>query len=524
MSDMARILVTESIAEGGLDRLRAQGHTVDVQEGLSPEQLLSVIPGAHALIIRSATQVTAEVLAAGTDLIVVGRAGIGLDNVDVPAATERGVMVVNAPQSNIISAAEHTMALLLAQARNVPQAHSALVAGRWERSKWEGVELADKTLGVVGLGRIGKLVADRAKAFQMRLVAYDPFVSADRARQMGVELMSLEQLVAEADFLTIHLPKNKETTGLINRQLLATAKPSLRIINVARGGIVDEADLASCIRDGIVAGAALDVFDSEPTTESPLFELASVVVTPHLGASTREAQDKAGDAIADMVQLALAGEFVPWAVNVDAAEADDNLRPYLPLAERLGRLYSSLVGATPGSFEFCVEGDIAAYDTRILGLAVLKGFFSRISNDPVSYVNAPGMASAAGLELREVTSSVSDEYVNLLSLRDGTHSISGTLTGRSGQQRLVEIDGHGVDVPPADHMLLISNDDRPGVIGAVGTILGDARVNIADMDVGRVDRPGSAVMLIATGSELDDEVIGQLRSAPGVSSVIALRG
>ena len=524
MSAMARILVTESIAEGGLDRLRAQGHTVDVQEGLSPEQLLSVIPDAHALIIRSATQVTAEVLAAGTDLIVVGRAGIGLDNVDVPAATERGVMVVNAPQSNIISAAEHTMALLLAQARNVPQAHSALVAGRWERSKWEGVELADKTLGVVGLGRIGKLVADRAKAFQMRLVAYDPFVSADRARQMGVELMSLEQLVTEADFLTIHLPKNKETTGLINRALLSTAKPSLRIINVARGGIVDEADLASCIRDGIVAGAALDVFDSEPTTESPLFELPSVVVTPHLGASTREAQDKAGDAIADMVQLALAGEFVPWAVNVDAAEADDNLRPYLPLAERLGRLYSSLVGATPGSFEFCVEGDIAAYDTRILGLAVLKGFFSRISNDPVSYVNAPGMASAAGLELREVTSSVSDEYVNLLSLRDGTHSISGTLTGRSGQQRLVEIDGHGVDVPPADHMLLISNDDRPGVIGAVGTILGDARVNIADMDVGRVDRPGSAVMLIATGSELDDEVISQLRSAPGVSSVIALRG
>lgn len=521
---MARILVTESIAEGGLDRLRAAGHTVDVREGLSAAELLEVVPGAHALIIRSATQVTAEVLAAGSDLVVVGRAGIGLDNVDVPAATERGVMVVNAPQSNIISAAEHTMALLLAQARNVPQAHAALVAGRWERSKWEGVELADKTLGVVGLGRIGKLVADRAKAFQMRLVAYDPFVSADRARQMGVELMSLEQLVAESDFLTIHLPKNKETTGLINRSLLSSAKPSLRIINVARGGIVDEADLAACIAEGIVAGAALDVFDSEPTTESPLFELPSVVVTPHLGASTREAQDKAGDAIADMVQLALAGDFVPWAVNVDAAEAHENLRPYLPLAERLGRLYSSLVGATPGSFEICVEGDIAAYDTRILGLAVLKGFFSRISGDPVSYVNAPNMASAAGLEVREVTSSVSEEYVNLLSLRDGTHSISGTLTGRSGQQRLVEIDGHGVDVPPADHMLLISNDDRPGVIGAVGTILGDASVNIADMDVGRIDRPGSAVMLIATGSEVDPAVVDELRASPGVSSVIALEG
>ena len=519
---MARILVTESIAEGGLDRLRAAGHTVDVREGLSPAELLDEIVGAHALIIRSATQVTAELLAAGGDLVVVGRAGIGLDNVDVPAATQRGVMVVNAPQSNIISAAEHTMALLLAQARNVPQAHAALVAGRWERSKWEGVELADKTLGVVGLGRIGKLVADRAKAFQMRLVAYDPYVSADRARQMGVELLPLDQLVAEADFLTIHLPKNKETTGLINRALMSTAKPSLRIVNVARGGIVDEADLAACIAEGIVAGAALDVFDTEPTTESPLFGLPSVVVTPHLGASTREAQDKAGDAIADMVQLALAGDFVPWAVNVDAAEADENLRPYLPLAERLGRLYSSLVGATPGSFEVCVEGDIAAYDTRILRLAVLKGFFSRVSDDPVSYVNAPGMAADAGLELREVTSSVSAEYVNLLSLRDGTHSISGTLTGRSRQQRLVEIDGHGVDVPPADHMLLISNDDRPGVIGTVGMILGDAGVNIADMDVGRVDTPGSAVMLIATGSEVDAAVLDALRGAPGVSSVIAL--
>jgi len=256
--DMARILVSEAIAEGGLDRLRQAGHTVDVQLGLSPDELLKAVPGAHALIIRSATQVTADVLAAGTDLVVVGRAGIGLDNVDVPAATAQGVMVVNAPQSNIVSAAEHTMALLLAQARNVPQAHAALVAGRWERSKWEGVELADKTLGIVGLGRIGKLVADRAKGFQMRLVAYDPFVSADKARTMGVELLPLEQLVAESDFLTIHLPKTKETTGLIDRDLLAKAKPSLRVINVARGGIVVEDDLAEAVRDRVIAGEHAD--------------------------------------------------------------------------------------------------------------------------------------------------------------------------------------------------------------------------------------------------------------------------
>ena len=521
---MGRILVTESIADGGLQRLRDAGHEVDVREELSHGALCDAIKGAHALIIRSATQVNDEVLAAADELIVVGRAGIGLDNVDVGAATTRGVMVVNAPQSNIISAAEHTIALMLSQARNVPQAHSALVQGRWERSKWEGVELAEKTLGVVGLGRIGKLVADRAKAFQMRIVAYDAFIAEERARQMGVELLGLEDLVAQSDFLTIHLPKTKETTGLINADLLRKAKPSLRVINVARGGIVNEQDLATCLKEGVIAGAALDVFASEPCTESPVFGLDNVVVTPHLGASTREAQDKAGDAIADMVQLALAGDFVPWAVNVDAAEADENLRPVLGLAERLGRLFSSLVGEAPSAVEMRVEGDIAAFDTRILGLAALKGFFSGVTDDPVSFVNAPGLARAAGVELREVKSSVSDEYVNLLTISGDGHTISGTLTGRSAQERLVDIDGHGVDVPPAKHMLLISNDDRPGVIGVVGTVLGDADVNIADMDVGRVQGAGSALMLIATGSEVASEVLDQLRVAPGVTSVVTLGG
>ena len=319
MEGMSRILVTEEIAEGGLDRLRAAGHEVVVDTDLS--RLDENIRSANALIIRSATQVTAAVLEAAEQLVVVGRAGIGLDNVDLTAATARGVMVVNAPQSNIVSAAEHTMALLLAQARNVPQAHAALVQGRWERSRWEGVELADKTLAIIGLGRIGKLVADRAKAFGMRLVSYDPFVSADRARQMGVEMLTLEQAVAEADFLTVHLPKTKETTGLINRDLMMKAKPSLRIINVARGGIVDEQALAECVRDGIIAGAAVDVFSVEPCTSSPMFEVDSIVVTPHLGASTREAQDKAGDTIADMVLLALSGDFVPFAVNVDASDS-----------------------------------------------------------------------------------------------------------------------------------------------------------------------------------------------------------
>jgi D-3-phosphoglycerate dehydrogenase len=514
--------VTEEIADGGLDRLRSAGHDVVVDLDLS--KLSANIVGAHALIIRSATQVTAELLEAGTELIVVGRAGIGLDNVDVEAATRRGVMVVNAPQSNIISAAEHTMALLLAQARNVPQAHAALKAGRWERTRWEGVELADKTLGIIGLGRIGKLVADRAKAFGMRLIAYDPFVSADRARQMGVELFSLDQLISEADFVTIHLPKNKETTGLVGRDLLLKAKPSLRVINVARGGIVDEAALADAIRDGVIAGAALDVFSSEPLTESPLFGLDTVVVTPHLGASTREAQDKAGDTIADMVQLALAGDFVPFAVNVNAAEANETLRPFLPLAERLGRLFASLVGRSPTSIEVCAEGEIAGYDTRILTLAAMKGFFGAVSDEPVTYVNAPQLAKDRGVDVREVNCTTSADYVNLITLNGAGHSMSGTLTGRRSEQRIVLIDEHTFDVPPTDYMLMVKNDDRPGVIGVVGTLLGDAGVNIADMDVGRAITPGTAVMLIAPTDVVSSAVVDALRDAPGIIAVDVLHG
>jgi D-3-phosphoglycerate dehydrogenase len=519
---MARILVTEEIADGGLDRLRAAGHEVDVQLDLS--ETADHIVGAHALIIRSATLVTAELLELAEDLIVVGRAGIGLDNVDVEAATRRGVMVVNAPQSNIVSAAEHTMALLLAQARNVPQANAALKAGRWERARWEGVELADKTLGIVGLGRIGKLVADRAKAFGMRLVAFDPFVSVDRARAMGVELLPLDQVIATSDFITIHLPKTKETTGIIGRDLLLKAKPSLRVINVARGGIVDEIALADAIRDGVIAGAALDVFAKEPTTESPLFALDSVVVTPHLGASTREAQDKAGDTIADMVTLALAGEFVPFAVNIDAAEANETLKPFLPLAERLGRLFASLVGSSPATLEICTEGELAGYDTRILTLAALKGFFGAHSDEPVTYVNAPQMAKDRGVDVREVNCTTSADYVNLITLMGGGHSMSATLTGRRSEQRIVTIDDHKFDVPPSDYMLMITNDDRPGVIGVVGTLLGDAGVNIADMDVGRAQEPGTAVMLIAPTAEVPAAVVDQLRAAPGIVNVAVLDG
>lgn len=519
---MARILVTEKIADGGLDRLRAAGHDVDLLLDLTSEQLLDAVVGAHALIIRSATTVTAEVLAAGQDLVVVGRAGIGLDNVDTDAATTQGVMVVNAPQSNILTTAEHTMALLLAQARNIPQAHAALVAGRWERSRWEGVELADKTLGIVGLGRIGKLVAQRASAFGMKVVAHDPFVAPERARQVNVELLGLTELVQVADFLTLHVVKTAETSGMIGKELLAEAKPNLRIINVSRGGVIDEEALAEAIREGRIGGAAIDVFATEPTTSSPLFELPQVVVTPHLGASTAEAQDKAGDTIAEQVGLALAGEFVPFAVNVSAAEASTTVRPFLPLAERLGELYAALAAGVPNVLEIGYEGQLADSDTRILTLSVLKGVFGKVSDEPVSYVNAPRLAEDRGIEVRESSSSTSRDYVNLVTIRGGQHAIGGTLVGLRGEARIVMVDDHSVDVPPADHMLVVRNDDVPGMIAAVTGVVGEAGVNIDDMHLGRSEEGLAALMILATDVAVPDDVQGAIRALVGVVSVAAL--
>ncbi|HEV7886830.1 MAG TPA: phosphoglycerate dehydrogenase, partial [Acidimicrobiales bacterium] len=476
-----------------------------------------------ALIIRSATKVTADVLEAGRDLVVVGRAGIGLDNVDVAAATRRGVMVVNAPQSNILSAAEHTMALLLAQARNVPQAHAALKAGKWERSKWEGVELHGKTLGIIGLGRIGALVAQRALAFGMRLVAYDPYVAVDRARQMGIELLSLDELIRTADFVTIHVAKSPETVGLVNAALLAQAKPSLRVINVARGGIVDEEALAEAVGSGQIAGAALDVFSEEPTTSSPLFDHDPVVVTPHLGASTAEAQDKAGITIAEQVLLALAGEFVPFAVNVAAAEASETVRPFLPLAERLGAAFASLHEGIPGTLDISYEGSIGDYDTRILTLSVLKGVFSSGADEPVSYVNAPQLAEERGMEVRESKTSTAHDYVNLVTLRGGGHAIAGTLSGVRAEPRIVMVDGHDLDVPFARHLLFVRNDDRPGMVGVVGTVLGQAGSNIAQMALGR-GRAGdadeaTALMALALDQPLSAEARARLVDEPGILDV-----
>jgi D-3-phosphoglycerate dehydrogenase len=524
---MARVLVTEEIAEPGLALLRAAGHDVDVALGCSGAELLSAVAGAAALIIRSATQVTSEVLEAGTELLVVGRAGIGLDNVDIAAATRRGVMVVNAPQSNVLSAAEHTMALLLAQARNIPQAHGALVAGRWERSRWEGVELHGKVLGVVGLGRVGTLVAQRAGAFGMHLLAFDPYVSAERAKQLGAELLPLEEVVASADFLTIHLPKTDETTGLIGAEVLGRAKPGVRIVNTARGGIIDEKALAHAVLQGTVAGAALDVFEHEPVTESPLFGLDTVVVTPHLGASTREAQDKAGITIAEQVHMALAGEFVPFAVNIAAAEVPEAVRDWLPLAERLGRFWGGLARELPRTLDIEFQGGLADHDTRVLSLAVLKGLFAVATDEPVSYVNAPQLAEERGLVVRSTSAvgsgGAGSGYTNLLGLRGGTHAVAGTMFG-DGEHRVVMVDDHDIELPLARWMLLVHNDDRIGMVAAVATILAEAAINIVDLKLGRSAEGGTAMMALSFEQPVPAGVVGAMRATPGILDAVALVG
>jgi D-3-phosphoglycerate dehydrogenase len=520
---MARILVTEKLAAPGLELMANAGHQVDVQLSLTPAELVQAVPGAAAIVIRSATQVTDEVLAAGRDLVAVGRAGIGLDNVDVEAATRRGVMVVNAPESNILSAAEHAIALMLAQARNIPQAHGALVKGRWERSKWEGVELHGKTLGIIGLGRIGSLVAQRAAAFGMRLLAYDPYVTPERARHIGAELLDLAEVFSSSDFVTIHLPITPETRGLIGKELLAKAKPGIRIVNAARGGILDEEALADAIASGVVAGAALDVFATEPCTSSPLFELDRVVVTPHLGASTAEAQDKAGEQIAEQIVLALSGELVPYAVNLAATGSSEGVRLFQGLAEKLGSLLAALCEGVPGSLEIEYKGELASEDTRILTLCALKGVFAAASDEPVSYVNVPRFAKDHGLDVRESSTTAAGNYLSQVTLRGGGHAASGTV-GWAGTERIVMVDDHAVELPFAENLLIVRNDDRPGMIGIVGSALGDAGVSITNMAVGQTAGGGTALMLLSTDRSVPRDVLGRLGTKAGILDLHSVAG
>lgn len=510
-----KVLVTEKLSSAGLERL-SENVEVDVRLGLSSGQLAGAIGGYDGLVVRSATRVDARVIECGDNLKVIGRAGIGLDNIDVDAATRNGILVVNAPQSNVLSAAEHTMGLLLAHARHIPQAHAALVGGAWQRDRYQGVELHGKTLGIVGLGRVGALVAQRASAFGMRLVAYDPYIAASRATGMGIELLpSITDVCSQADFLTIHLPKTDETVGIISTPELEAAKPGIRIVNTARGGLIDEDALLLALEEGRVAGAAIDVFNDEPATEHPLFGMENVVVTPHLGASTAEAQDKAGIAIAEQVLLALRGEFVPYAVNVEVGpDIPDAIRSYLRLAERLGRMAVALAGRGIEQLRFEYYGGIAEYDTRALTLSGLKGAFSAVVHEPVTFVNAPLIAKEHGISVEESKSSQSLDYVNSIEVRaEGrgeTVSVAGVLVGKRDSERLVRIYGHEIDMAFSRIMLFFRYEDRPGIVGIVGSLLGAAGVNIANMQVARQTEGGEALMGMAVDSPIPQEVLDEI--------------
>ena len=513
------VLIAEELSPAGIAQLES-GFELRYADGSDRSQLLPALADADAVIIRSATTIDAEALEHAPSLRVIARAGVGLDNVDVEAATRAGVMVVNAPTSNIVSAAEHAVALLLAAARNVPQAMASLRGGQWKRSAFTGVELQDKVVGILGLGKIGVLVAQRLAAFGMTVIAYDPYVAAARAAQLGVRLVGLDELLAESDFISVHLPKNAETAGLLSDRQLGQVKPGVRIINAARGGIVDEAALARALADGRVAGAALDVYATEPCTDSPLFGLPNVVVTPHLGASTHEAQEKAGTQVARSVRLALAGEFVPDAVNVQGGVVDEMIRPGLPLAEKLGRIFTGIAGGIAARIDVEVRGEIAGLDVSVLQLAALKGVFSDIVEDAVTYVNAPLLAADRGVEVSLVTDKQSPDWRNLITLRgtlpDGqVVSVGGTLTGQRQVEKLVEVNGFDMEISPAEHMVFFTYSDRPGIVGIVGQILGGEQINIAGMQVCRDSRGGHALIVLTVDSALPPAVLDQITTSIG---------
>jgi D-3-phosphoglycerate dehydrogenase len=515
------VLVAEELSPAGIAQLDT-AFEVRYTDGSDRSQLLPALASADAVIVRSATRIDAEAIAAGSRLRVVARAGVGLDNVDVEAATKAGVMVVNAPTSNIVSAAEHAVALLLSLARHVPQAMASLRSGEWKRAAFTGVELQGKVVGLLGLGKIGVLVAERLASFGMTVIAYDPYVAAARASELGVRLVPLDELLAEADVISVHLPRSPETVGLLGDRELHLVKPSVRIVNAARGGIIDEAALAVALREGRVAGAALDVYATEPCTDSPLFGFDSVVVTPHLGASTAEAQEKAGTDVARSVRLALAGEFVPDAVNVQGGAVAEEIRPGLPLAEKLGRIFTALAGGVAARVEVEVLGDIAALDVRVLQLAAMKGIFLDIMADPVTYVNAPLVAAERGVAVSLSTTPECPDWRNLIRLRgtlpDGqVISVSGTLTGLRQAARIVEINGFEAELAPADHMLFLSYTDRPGVVGIVGQILGSRQINIAGMQVCRDARGGEALIALTIDSAVPADARDEIATAIGAT-------
>ena len=508
MSARLRVLVREEIAPAGVELLRSR---FDVDEDSSSD-LAGIIGNYDAIVIRSATKLTADLIAKGTNLKVIGRAGVGIDNVDVDAATRQGIVVANAPESNVVSAAEHTVGLLVALARNIPQAHAALVEGRWEREKWGGVELAEKTLGILGFGRIGQQVARRGVGLQMRVVAYDPFVAADRFRELGVEQDTLDGVLSRADFLTLHLPANDETRSVIDTKSIAKMKAGVRIVNAARGDLVDEGALVAALESGKVAGAALDVFPHEPY-DGPLLGAPNLIVTPHLAASTDEAQDRAGVIVAEQVVAALEGGLVSNAVNIPSVGAEDLevLGPFVPLAASLGRLALELVRGEVTKIGIEYYGDLAEHDTRLLTVAALNGAFRGRVDQLVNYVNAPHIAAERGIEVVEERRRTSRDFTNLIAVSAGEVRVAGTTIGHDHRQWLVSAFGFELEIELAPRMIFLTYDDVPGVIGRVGTLLGEAGVNIANMAVSRNRERGKALMALSIDTPAAAEVIERLR-------------
>jgi len=511
------VLIADKLAES---TVAALGDDIEVRwvDGPDREKLLAAVPEADALLVRSATTVDAEVLDAAPRLKIVARAGVGLDNVDVKTATERGVLVVNAPTSNIHSAAEHALALLLSAARQIPAADASLREHAWKRSSFSGTEIFGKTVGVVGLGRIGQLVAQRLAAFEAHIVAYDPYVSAARAAQLGIELLSLEELLGRADFISVHLPKTPETAGLIDKEALAKAKPGVIIVNAARGGLIDEAALADAISSGHVRAAGLDVFSKEPCTDSPLFELAQVVVTPHLGASTEEAQDRAGTDVAASVKLALAGEFVPDAVNVGGGVVSEEVAPWLDLVRKLGVLAGALSEELPTSLSVQVRGELAGEDVEVLRLSALRGLFSAVIEDQVTFVNAPAIAEERGVAADISTATESPNHRSVVDVRavaaDGSVvNVAGALSGPQQVEKIVQINGRNFDLRAQGIYLVINYADQPGALGKIGTLLGTAGVNIQAAQLSEDAEGPSATILLRVDRDVPAEVRAEIGSA-----------
>jgi D-3-phosphoglycerate dehydrogenase len=508
-----KVLVKEKIADPGVELLR-QSFDVDLGLEMSDEELREAIGGYDAILVRSATQLTADLIDRADRLKVIGRAGTGVDNVDIAAATRRGIVVANAPESNSVAAAEHTMALMLALCRNVPQAQATLVDGAWERSKFKGAELYGKTLGVIGFGRIGQLVARRAQSFGMEVVAFDKFVSAERFRELGVEgVEEIEDLLGAADVITLHVPKTPETVGLIDPGAIAAMKDGARLVNCARGELVDLDAVLAGLESGKLAGAALDVFPSEPFTDHPLFARGDVVVTPHLGASTAEAQDRAGVVTAEQVTAALSGGVVTNAVNIAAIRPEEMeaLAPFVPLCEKLGRLAQGIGDGSVDRVTAEFRGRIAGHDTRLLGIAVLVGVLSGHTEEPVNLVNAPQMAEERGIELIETKDSGSEDFTELVTVRLGTGGesaeVSGTGVGPRNEPYLVSVWGESFYLPFADHLTVFRYADQPGMIGRVGSVFGEQDVNIVSAAVGASAGGEQAVMALTTDAPVRREIL-----------------